>query len=203
MKDEPNPLHESTSKEEEHWPARAANPSLETISQKYPVDSWIQVFTDGSSDRDQRRTDAGFNTPGLFEGSVQLSLSSINFDAVVRAINEAATILLNLSRNPARVVFLVDTQAAINSLCSIHVPDEYQVLQARKALGSLMKEGWQVVLQWVASHCGVQGNEAAFALPKRGNEMPPTKDPISHNQAMVEAWKKVEKLRWIDPVMHL
>ncbi|KAF6202623.1 hypothetical protein GE061_003022 [Apolygus lucorum] len=142
--------------------------SLETLAELYPVDCWVRIYTDGSADQVQRKAGAGYHSSGLFEGGLALSLMSTNFDNEVRAVSKTAAALLSLSRSPTNVVFVVDSQSAILALCSPYVPEERSTLTSKRVLGALILKGWRVVLQWVASHCGVMGNEKADERAKKG-----------------------------------
>ena len=93
-----------------------------------------------------------------------------NYDGEVSAVHEAAAQLLSAGLPPARVVFLIDSQAAISSLCNNTPTDCLRTIQCRLKMAELITQGWIVVLQWVPSHVGIPGNERADRKARQGAE---------------------------------
>ncbi|GBM70104.1 hypothetical protein AVEN_151568-1 [Araneus ventricosus] len=105
--------------------------ALETISIRYSRDNWPHIYTDGSAQEDCT-TGASFYCERLFEGSCAASLNNTNFEAEIEAIRQASLRLADLKTAYRHAVFLVNSQAAIFSLCSLHDSDLVHVEETRK-----------------------------------------------------------------------
>ena len=68
---------------------------------------------------------------------------------------------------PQKTVILTDSKAALQSLTS-NTPDQ-PIHQLLKDL-QLLPHECTVVLQWIAAHCGIPGNERADRLAKTGSK---------------------------------
>ncbi|GBM58431.1 hypothetical protein AVEN_63787-1 [Araneus ventricosus] len=107
--------------------------ALEAIFTKYSRDNWLHIYTDGSAQEDCI-TGAGFYCEGLFEGSCAVGLNNTNFEAEIEALRQASLRLADLKTAYRHAVFLVDSQAAILSLCSLHNSDSVCVGETRKKI---------------------------------------------------------------------
>ncbi|GFT70938.1 reverse transcriptase [Trichonephila clavipes] len=91
-----------------------------------------------------------------------------NYDGEVLAVCEATTLLLVAGLGPAKVVFFIDSQAAILALSSNTPTDFLNTIQCRTKIVELISYGWTVALQYVPSYVGIPGNERADQKAKQG-----------------------------------
>ncbi|GFT46946.1 hypothetical protein TNCV_3746341 [Trichonephila clavipes] len=87
-----------------------------------------------------------------------------NYDGEVSAVCEVTTQLLA----PAKVVFLIDSQALISVLISNIPVDCIHTFQCCTKIVELISYGWVVALQWVPSHVGNCSNERANQKANQG-----------------------------------
>ncbi|XP_072380393.1 uncharacterized protein [Diabrotica undecimpunctata] len=144
--------------------------ALETIHTKYPAHEWIHIYCDGSSMPDSGRTGAGYVST-FFKGSIAVGAPLTNYDGEIAAIHEAAKNLENF-QHPQKVAFFIDCQAEILALSTNRYTDCAKTISCRVQLSNLMEKGWLITLQWIPSHVGVEGNEAADELAKEGTTLP-------------------------------
>ena len=108
----------------------------------------------------------------LFEGFSPVGSNASNFDGEILAIHHAAERLLAVSSNPTRVVFFVDSQAAIVALTNNTPTDCAATMAGRRLMSGMIESGWHITLQWIPSHIGIEGNERADQLAKQGARLP-------------------------------
>lgn len=138
--------------------------ALATIENRYPVNRWTYVYTDGSMF--QRCIGAGagvFCEHFAFYKAVGRDTTS--FDGELEAILIALRQIMVLRQNFSNVVILSDSRSALQAISNNKVCDSKRLFKCRSLLKSLADF---VVLQWVPSHCGVEGNERADYLAKKG-----------------------------------
>ncbi|GFV92913.1 reverse transcriptase [Trichonephila clavipes] len=105
--------------------------------------------------------------------------NATNYDDEVLAVCEATTQLISAGLAPTKVVFFIDSQAAILSL-SINTPtDCLNTIQCRTKILELILYGWTVALHWVPSHVGISGNERADQKAKQGAESTQPEVPLT------------------------
>ena len=150
-------------------PLELKSHALETIHTLYPSNEWLHVYTDGSYLPETKGAGAGWHC-SLFENCSAVGKYASNYDGEVTAILEAANQLQGLNLPPGRVVFLIDSQAAITALSSNAPTDCLRTIQCRSKLAELITSGWVLWLQWVPSHVGVPGNERADLKARQGAE---------------------------------
>ncbi|KMQ82368.1 reverse transcriptase [Lasius niger] len=156
--------------------------SLDTIEQRYPRNEWLHIYTDGSYLPESNGAGAGWFCR-LFEGSLAVGKYATNFDGEVSAVHEASNQLLTAGLAPSKVVFLVDSQAAIVSLSNNNPTNCQRTIQCRSKLAELILQGWTVTLQWVPSHVGIPGNEKADNMAKCGAEHDQPEVPMTLSRA--------------------
>ncbi|GFX40678.1 reverse transcriptase [Trichonephila clavipes] len=78
--------------------------------------------------------------------------------------------LLSAGLALAKIVFSIDSQAAILALSSNIPTDCLNKIQCRTKIAELISYGWTAALQWVPSHVGILGNEKADQKAKKGVE---------------------------------
>lgn len=145
--------------------------ALHTLHLLYPREEWLHIYTDGSSVPGTGRTGAGYFSH-LFEGSVPIGTPSSSFDGELAAVKAATERLAsNDVTHFKKVVFLIDSQAAILALSRNSDTDSQLTLDTRASLNSLCAT-WFVKLQWIPSHVGILGNEKADILAKHGTTLP-------------------------------
>ncbi|GFQ86563.1 hypothetical protein TNCT_685271, partial [Trichonephila clavata] len=88
--------------------------ALQTIREHYPRSSWFHIYTDGSSLPRTGETSAVYYCQE-FQGYSVVGAPLNNYDGEVAAIHTVASQLENCN-NPAKEVFLVDSQTAIRNL---------------------------------------------------------------------------------------
>ena len=140
--------------------------ALATIEERYPPETWLHVYTDGSAQNST--TNAG---AGVFSNSFQLSApvgqSASNFDGEVEAISMALGECLR--RADTRVAIFVDSMAALQAVCNARGDDDSSIVRRSKQRAhELISRGVELVLQWIPGHCGVYGNEEADRLAREG-----------------------------------
>ncbi|PVD26822.1 hypothetical protein C0Q70_11969 [Pomacea canaliculata] len=143
--------------------------TMEYIHNNFPQDQWTHVFTDGSAEQAVKNGGAGIyiRYPGGREDRLSLAtgLYSTNFKAEAVAIQTGATHVENSPDNSNNVVFFTD---ALSVLQALQTARDKKLNDLSTALSSLCGD-YTVVLQWIPSHCGVFGNEAADTLAKEGS----------------------------------
>jgi ribonuclease HI len=131
-------------------------------------DSVIRCYTDGSK---MEEGDAGAGV-SIWEGdnctrfNTHLGSLATVFQGEIVAIAMAAEHLLEREIHGQRVVFLIDSQAAIKALGGIRT-GSCTTRNCTRVL-NLLGEGNEVLLQWVPGHMDVQGNEEADKEAKEG-----------------------------------
>ena len=106
---------------------------------------------------------------------------SSNFRAEACALLKAARELNNPGIATAKTVILSDCRSLLQSLQSSR--DQSELLgQLRKELSALNSKT-QLVVQWIPSHCGVEGNEEADKLSKQGSNQRQSENPVSYAEA--------------------
>ncbi len=69
------------------------------------------------------------------------------------------------------VALFSNSQAAIHAIGSTSLPSSDEILQCQEYLRKLALREKHVVLQWIPSHCGIDGNEQADFLAKKGSRL--------------------------------
>ncbi|GFW54207.1 reverse transcriptase [Trichonephila clavipes] len=115
----------------------------------------------------------------LFEGSLAIKKNTTNYDGEVLAICEATAQLLSAGLAPAKVVFFIDSQAAILALSSNTPTDCLNTIQYQTKIAYLISYGCTAALQWVPSHVGIPGNERSDQKDKQGADTTQPEVPLT------------------------
>ncbi|GFS90298.1 reverse transcriptase [Trichonephila clavipes] len=91
--------------------------------------------------------------------------------------------LLSAVQAPAKVVFFIDSQAAILALSSNTPTDCLNTIQCRTKIAELISYGLIVALQFVSCHAGILGNERADQKAKQEAESAQTEAPFTFKRA--------------------
>lgn len=157
--------------------------ALDHINMQYPQHCWTQVYTDGSAELAVRNGGAGIfiRYPGGKEEKISLAtgLHSTNYKAEAVALQVGAEAVRNSPYASANVVFLSD---ALSVLQAIQTSKDKELNDLLSALASLGR-AHDVFLQWIPSHCGISGNEAADTLAKEGSTKDQTDRTTSYQEA--------------------
>ncbi|GFU33418.1 reverse transcriptase [Trichonephila clavipes] len=97
----------------------------------------------------------------LFEGPLVVGRNATNYDSEVLAACEATTQLLSADLASAKVVFFIESQAAILALSSNAPTECLNTTQCRTKIAKLISFSSSAALQWIESHVGIPGNERA------------------------------------------
>lgn len=155
-------------------------------------------FTDGS------KTEEGSGS-GIYgirpEGSIVLSLGKYAtvFQTEVGAISVCLEENLRMKYEGRNILIFTDSQAAIKALNSYKVKSK----QVWHCLSLLTKLGQRndVILTWVPGHSGIEGNEKADELARKGSETPLVGPepvfgiPYGQARAVVKGWMEERKTR--------
>lgn len=140
--------------------------TLATLDEKYPENSWIRVFTDGSATNAVNSGGAGvhiqYPNGERTEEALPTGLYCSNYKAEVDALLKAANTIAPRADQTTQVVFLTDALSVLQAYNSDKQPS------LKKAINNI--KSFRTVLQWIPSHCGIEGNEKADELAKRGAE---------------------------------
>ncbi|MCG8034496.1 MAG: reverse transcriptase-like protein [Candidatus Thiodiazotropha taylori] len=135
----------------------------------------LKVFTDGSKDNDKQATGCAFTVPELnFSQKFKLDKHLTVYTAELIAILKALEWIQN--QKPESVVILTDSLSSIQSINSGSSNTRQDILQnILLQIHKILKLGINLNIDWIPSHCNVQGNELADSLAKealtRGKEL--------------------------------
>ena len=86
---------------------------------------------------------------------------------ILQKLEQGSKAVDDLTDQTSNVVFLTDSRSALDALQNQNEPHLNGTLEKRR-----------VVLQWIPAHCGINGNEMADKLAKRGATMTQHDNPI-------------------------
>ena len=173
--------------------------TLEFIQENYPKEEWTHVYTDGSAEEATRNGGSGIFLT-LADGRkvhhcMPTGKHSTNYKAEAEALRLAAEIVTNNKDNTnPRVAFFSDALSVIQALQN-HKNKELNELAS--AMHNAQQAFEKIVIQWIPSHCDIQGNEEADRLAKEGSRMPQENQPVTYEEAKTMV-KKTQRRRWLD-----
>jgi ribonuclease HI len=128
------------------------------------------------------------------------------FDAELYGVKSALDIAINrLSKNPyiKRLIVLSDSQAALLRVSTDYLgPGQATAIDISARAQTLIDKGIEVILQWVPSHIGIEGNERADRAAKEaaGKTIPPGAErysSFSYITRKIKAQKQAETKEWL------
>ena len=154
--------------------------ALKTIVTKYP--DCLHIYTDGSkkdgNHHNINSTTAAFYVPKQHNHNHDhsekwklhpaISIAGAEMSAIYKA-----TEWLFLSTIPkGKVVILTDSKVSLHLLLQ-RKPKSYahSVTEVQNNIRLLRYTGWEIYLQWIPSHCGVQGNRVADTQADEAHEL--------------------------------
>ena len=169
----------------------------------YP-EEWTHIYTDGSAEEGTRNAGWGVwikepdgKTKELFGACGD---NSTNYDAEISAMQHALDDLqekFEENRGKATdAVLFTDSMSALQAMESGDLNDALtKVLQSVEKLQS--KYPIRLTLQWIPGHTGIQGNEKADMLAKKGSQTTQPQNPTTL-QAVKQKIKQAYRKEWMD-----
>lgn len=148
--------------------------AIQTLAERYPPTEWLRIYTDGSYTDKDGRAGAGIYS-SLFSHYTSVGENKTNFDAEVKAIQIAVQQLIYRPQAFHKAVLLIDSKAAIQAIAANNPPTSEIIKETRTLIKQLTNLGKQIHFQWVPSHVGIEGNERADSLAKKGTHVIPEK----------------------------
>ena len=152
---------------------------------EYP-DNWIHVYTDGSAFKGTVNAGLGarieYPDGSLEEIAIPCGSLCSNFDAEAHAMISAIySIKGTFDMNPeisTNAVIFTDSKSVLECLHNNSVPTS-AIRDLIQTIDSFHKDyGHEITLQWIPSHCNINGNEAADKLAKEGAMMHQPDKPV-------------------------
>ena len=170
--------------------------TLEVLDRDYNTSEWTHVYTDGSAEAAVRNGGSGilirFPDGQRISKSLPTGRLCTNYKAEQTALLAAAK-LLETANPRSKIVFLSDCKSVLDNLRS---PARNQSTSELHAALLHLSIRHTIVLQWIPSHCQIEGNEEADKLSKEGSksEQPPTSISYSEAKGLIkntfhQAWK--------------
>ncbi|XP_045132191.1 uncharacterized protein LOC123516654 [Portunus trituberculatus] len=145
----------------------------------------VTYYTDGSVDPDSGRTGAAAIT-----GGTELGVRTPDHCSTLQTELVAIQLALEHAhhRQEPTVVLHTDSKSGLQALQQPQPSDNVGLVTAiLGSLQSLAAQGRQVRLNWIPSHVGVRGNEAADAAAKRAAESSRLTRPVPPSLRQVKA----------------
>lgn len=147
--------------------------ALQTINVKYPSDKWLRVYTDGSLIAEGGEVGAGVYCEH-FSHYIGIGQNKTVFEGESQAILFALTQLLYRQKIFEKAVILVDSKSVIQAISSRKKPKTSTIQEIKKLLTQISRLKKHIAIQWIPAHVGLQGNEIADNLAKKGTTLTKT-----------------------------
>lgn len=144
--------------------------AIETISRRYPEDQWLHIYTDGSLMEKEGNVGMGIYSK-IFCFYQTLGPYHSNFEGEVEAIRIAVNQLNNFLHAFNKAVIFCDSKAAILAVANLQDPKTVQVKEIQEIIKSIQEKNKKIAIQWIPAHCGLDGNEKADFLAKKGTKI--------------------------------
>lgn len=144
--------------------------AVETMESLYPEPHWFKIFTNGSYSPNQPNAGAGVFC-SLFAFYIPVGTESTAYNGKITVICVAVEQLLCFLDKFSNVVFLFNSQAARYSMKSVDSLSSGDILKCQMPVKKLQHLGKSVTFQWIPFHCGIESNEMADALSKKGTSI--------------------------------
>ena len=136
-----------------------------------------------------------FHIPGIkVTKQFRLNNGISIFSAELYAILMAVSYVVDLPHSIPDVVILTDSRSALEALQNLTGNRRDMVLEIQQLINQLHYRGSRVTFQWIPSHVGISGNEAADVAAKLGTSLP----SVSNNIGLTvsEATSKLRNIVW-------
>ena len=166
-------------------------------SNQHIIKNTLRWYTDGS--KTNEGTGAGIHGPNYYE-TLDFDDHATVFQTEVVALSRCADVLIQRGTKGQIIHIHSDSQAALQALASHRIKSKI-VLECRNNLNALAVKN-RVHIKWIPGHAGIDGNEAADKLARKGSAMkgkcPSPTLPLSQSEhkAKIEAWTTKEALSY-------
>ena len=172
---------------------------LQTI-QEYP-DNWIHIYTDGSAMKGT--VNAGFGAKieypdkSIDEISSPCGAFCSNFEAEALAMKTAISKIPNNPNKLQNIVLFTDSKSVLEALK--HETYNLPVIRDLAfTINHFIKTfDKNITLQWIPSHCNINGNERADKLAKKGAMEEQPQKPVSQLTCK-QIIKSNSKIEWLN-----
>ena len=142
-------------------------------------------YTDGSVDSDRGRAGAAYVSGALAHGW-RTSDNCSSLQAELAAIHGALRHFQDTGSQ--RIVVHTDSRAALQVLSRSHHPDNIALVTSILAMANNIKQrGGTIVINWIPSHVGLQGNERADTTAKNASNDPQVQQHIRESLSQTRA----------------
>nr|XP_042897093.1 uncharacterized protein LOC122269208 [Parasteatoda tepidariorum] len=136
--------------------------ALSAIENKYPRDTWLYIYTDGSLINDEGGARPGVSCD-LFSCYSPVGAHSTHYDGEIETIYIALKQLAIRRSSFCRSVILLDSTYALQSFTNRQYTRNTSILESRKLVISI-----SLSFHWIPTHSWIPGNKAADFLVKKG-----------------------------------
>ena len=167
--------------------------TLNTIYETYK--DALHIYTDGSKALDNSTGAAFYEPKSSARSKWRLHDGSCIVSAELSAINVATKWILTLD-NPRKAIIFTDSKTSLH-LIKHRIPKRYphSITRIHENIIELTNKGWELILQWIPSHCNVMGNELVDEYANQGRQLPEITYPIEINN-LKTLTKNHKKKKW-------
>ena len=154
----------------------------------------VQIFVDGSTSGDQRYGGAGIyvttKEDRLHEESLPAGKYCSSFSAECRAFLQALTWIQQNAHPAQTVMVLTDSMSMTKALEANNPKDSDPWMKQIKSAAADTPN--KVIVLWIPSHCGIDGNEKADELANKGTLLDQRNTIVTHS--IIKA--KIRNRKW-------